>query len=74
MRVTPRTVSVKLFLPLHHVCLAAVFLDQPVDVVQASAAALGTFDAEHVELAFKVTEDEKGPGAWIVPRPKSLYC
>jgi hypothetical protein len=54
-------VAVKLFLPFHHVCLAAVFLDQPADAVAAFAGALGAFDAEHVEFSFDVTEDEIGP-------------
>jgi hypothetical protein len=54
-------VAVKLFLPFHHVCLAAVFLDEPADAIAAFAGALGAFDAEHVELALDVTEDEISP-------------
>jgi hypothetical protein len=53
-RVTPRTVAVELFLPFHHVALAAVFRDQLMDVIAALAGALGAFDAKHVELAFDV--------------------
>jgi hypothetical protein len=34
-----------------------VFLDQPVKVIHASAAAFGALDTEHVELALDVTED-----------------
>jgi len=55
-----RAVAVELLLPLHHVCLAAVFLDEPVDAVAAFPGALGAFDAQRVELAFDVTEDEIG--------------
>jgi hypothetical protein len=36
--------------------------DQLVDVIAAPAVALGAFDAEHVELAFDVAEDEIGAG------------
>jgi hypothetical protein len=36
-------------------------LDQLVDVIAALAVALGALDAEHVELAFDVAEDEMGP-------------
>jgi hypothetical protein len=53
-------IAVKLLLRFHQIAPTAVFLDQPVDVIHASAAALGTFDAEHVELAIDVTEDEIG--------------
>jgi len=59
-RIALGAVAVKLFLPFHHVCLAAVFLDQPGDAVAAFAGALGAFDAEHVEFSFDVTEDEIG--------------
>jgi hypothetical protein len=41
---------------------AAVLLDQLVDVIAALAVALGAFDAEHVELAFDVTENEISAG------------
>jgi hypothetical protein len=54
-------VAVKLFFPLHHVCLATVFLDELADAVAALANAFGAFDAEHVEFSFDVTEDEIGP-------------
>jgi hypothetical protein len=33
-----------------------------VDAIAALAVALGAFDAEHVELAFYVAEDEIGSG------------
>ena len=42
----------------HQVGLAAVFLDQLMDVIAALAGAPGAFDVEHVELAFDVAEDE----------------
>jgi hypothetical protein len=41
---------------------AAVFFDRLVDVRAAPAVALGAFDAEQVELAFDVAEDEIGAG------------
>jgi hypothetical protein len=56
----PGAVAVELFFPFHHVCLAAVFLDELADVVAALASAFGAFDAEHVEFSFDVTQDEKG--------------
>jgi hypothetical protein len=59
--IAPRAVPVKLFLPFHHVCLAPVFLDQLANAIAAFAGALGAFDAEHVELALDVTEDEVRP-------------
>jgi hypothetical protein len=59
--IAPWAVAVKLFLPFHHVCLAAVFLDEPADAIAAFAGALGAFDAEHVELILDVTEDEIRP-------------
>jgi len=34
------------------------------DVIAALTSALGAFDAEHVELAFDVAEDEVGAGHW----------
>ena len=55
-----RAFAVELFLPFHHVCLAAVFLDEPADAIATFAGALGAFDAEHVEFSFDVTEDEIG--------------
>jgi hypothetical protein len=58
--IAPGAVAVKLFLPFHHVCLAAVFLDEPADVVTALVSASSAFDAEHVEFSFDVTEDEIG--------------
>jgi hypothetical protein len=58
--IAPGAVAVKLFLPFHHVCLAAVFLDELADAVAALASAFGAFDAEHVEFSFDVSEDEIG--------------
>ena len=55
--------------PRWHVAIAAVFLDKLVDVIAALAVALGAFDAEHVELAFDVAEDEIGAGPW-----NPTYC
>jgi hypothetical protein len=49
--VAPRTVAVEQLLPLHHVVLAAVSLDQRVKVIDASTAALGALDTEYIELA-----------------------
>jgi hypothetical protein len=51
----------KLFLPLHQVCLAPVFLDESADAIAAFAGAFGAFDAEQVELAFDVAKDEISP-------------
>jgi hypothetical protein len=51
-------IAVELFLPLLHVALAAVSLDQPVKVIHASATAFRALDTKHVELALDVTEDE----------------
>jgi hypothetical protein len=59
--IAPRAVPVKLFLPLHQVCLAAIFLDQPVNVIHASATALSALNTEHVELALDVSKDEISP-------------
>jgi hypothetical protein len=50
---------VKLFVPLHQIALAAVFLDQPVNVIHASAARLparqigsgGAYDAAHSRIS-----------------------
>jgi hypothetical protein len=39
-------VAVELLPPFHHVAFAAVFLDQPVNVIHASAAAFGALDTE----------------------------
>jgi len=44
------------------ITLAAIYLDQPLDVIAALAGALGAFDVEHVELAVDVAEDEIGSG------------
>ena len=58
--IAPGAIAIKLFLPFHHVCLAAVFLDEPADAVAALASAFSAFDAEHVEFSCDVTEDEIG--------------
>jgi hypothetical protein len=63
VRIASRTVAVELLLPFHHVCPAAVFLNQPADAVAAFAGAFAAFDAEHVEFALDVTEDEIRCGA-----------
>jgi hypothetical protein len=55
---TYQVAAVEHLAPFHHVAIATVFLDQPLDVIAALAVALGAFDAEHVELAFDVTEDQ----------------
>ena len=57
-------VAVELLLPFHHVGLVPVLLDEFMDVIAALTSALGAFDAEHVELAFDVAEDEVGAGHW----------
>jgi hypothetical protein len=57
-----RAISVEHFPPCHHVAVAPISLDQLVNVVAALAVAFGAFDAEHVELAFDVAEDEIGAG------------
>ena len=58
-------VTVELFLPFHHVCLAPVLLDQPAHVA-ALALATRAFDSQCVELAFDVTEYEIGTGHYLV--------
>jgi hypothetical protein len=44
--VAPGAITVELLPPFHHVAFAAVFLDQPVNVIHASAAAFGALDTE----------------------------
>jgi hypothetical protein len=56
--ISPGAVGVQHLAPFHHVALAAVFLDELVDVIAALAVALGALDAENVELVFDVAEDE----------------
>jgi hypothetical protein len=60
--IAPRAIAIKLLFPFHHVCLAAVFLDELADAITALARAPGAFDAQHLELALDVTEDEISPG------------
>ena len=67
--IAPRAVAVKLFLPFHHVCLAAVFLDEPADAIATFAGAFGAFDAEHVELILDVAKDEISPRGMMVILP-----
>jgi tripartite-type tricarboxylate transporter receptor subunit TctC len=65
--IAPRALTVELLLPLHHVASAAVSLDELADVIAALAGALCAFDAQHVELAVDVTENEIGPGHLALP-------
>jgi hypothetical protein len=58
--VAARAVAVELFLPFHQVAVAAVFRDQLVHLIAALATALAAFDAQHIELAVDVAEDEIG--------------
>jgi hypothetical protein len=58
VRVAARSVAVELFLPFHHIAAAAVFRDELVYLIAALARAFGAFDAQHVEFAFDVAEDE----------------
>lgn len=60
MCIAPGAVAVQLFFPFHHVCLAAIFLDEPADAVAAFAGAFGAFGAEDVELTLDVGKDEIG--------------
>jgi hypothetical protein len=62
MGVVPRAIAVEFF-PLHQVALAAVCLDQPVNVVHASATALGALNTEHAELAFNVAKERDRPSS-----------
>jgi len=56
--IAPGAIAIKLFLPLHHVRPAAIFLDEPADTIAALAGAFGALDAKHVESSFDVSEDE----------------
>jgi len=58
-----RAVAVKLLLPFHHVAAAAVFRDQLMHLIAALAPILAAFDAQHIELAFDVAEDEVSAAA-----------
>jgi len=60
MRVAAGTVAVELFPPFHHIAATAVFRDQLVHLIAALARAFGASDAQHVELAFYIAEDEVG--------------
>jgi hypothetical protein len=59
---------------LHPSSAASRILDQLVDVVATLAVAPGALDAENVELALDVAEDEIGSGylqaARTLPAPK----
>src|SRR5262249_732450 len=57
--------------PLHHVRLAPVFLDQLGNAVAPLASALRAFDAERVEFALDITEDEISPGRHQRPQSSS---
>jgi len=57
-RVAARTVAVELFLPFHQVAATAVFRDQLAHLIATLARAFAAFDAQHVELAVEVAEDE----------------
>jgi hypothetical protein len=59
--IAPRAVTVKLFFPFHHVGPAPVFLDKSGNSIAALAGTLGAFNAQYVELALDVTEDEIRP-------------
>jgi hypothetical protein len=54
-RIPPGTVGVQHLAPFHQVALAAVPLDQPVNVIAALAVALGAFDAGLLEFYQTVT-------------------
>jgi hypothetical protein len=57
-----RTVGVEHLAPIHHVALAAVLLDQLVDVIAVLAVALGAFDAEPISKK-EEPRGLAGPGA-----------
>ena len=59
-RVAARTVAVELLPPFHHIAFAAVFGDELVHLIAALAGAFGAFDAQRVEFAVDITEDEVG--------------
>jgi hypothetical protein len=60
MRVAAWAVAVELLLPFHHIAVAAVLRDQFVQLIAALARALAAFDAQDIELAFDVADDEVG--------------
>jgi hypothetical protein len=57
MRVALRTVAVELFPPFS-IAVATVFRDQLAHLIAALARAPAAFDAQHIELAFDVAENE----------------
>jgi hypothetical protein len=73
-----RAIRVEHLAPIDMLAIAAVFLDQLVDVIAALAVALGAF-----ELAFDVAEDQISAGhgadsyrranATRIPAPKCIY-
>jgi alkylhydroperoxidase family enzyme len=65
MRGAAWTVAVELFSPFHHIAAAAVFCDELVHLVAAFAPAPAAFNAQHVEVAFDVAENEIGCGACL---------
>ena len=74
MRVAARTVAVELLLPFHHIAVAAVLRDQLVHLIAALACAFGAFDAQHIELAFDVAEDEVNRAALDYRRKSFRSC
>jgi hypothetical protein len=60
MRVALRTVAVALLPPFHHIAATAVFRNQLAQLIAALARAFAAFDAQHIELAFDVAENEIG--------------
>jgi hypothetical protein len=54
-RLPLQAVEFQLCQPFHHVAVAAVFLDQLVDVIAALAVAFGALDAELLEFYQTVT-------------------
>src|SRR5262245_34411143 len=57
-----RAIAVEHFAPDHQVALAAVLLDQLSHAVAALAVALGALDAQHIELALNIAEDDVTAG------------
>src|SRR5262245_40185092 len=63
-----RAIAVEHFAPDHQVALAAVLLDQLSHAVAALAVALGALDAQHVELALNIAEDDVTAGQLKLPQ------
>src|SRR5262245_50632607 len=60
------TVAVEHFAPYHQVSLAAVLLDELGHAVAALAVALGALDAQHIELALYIAEDDVTAGHEVI--------